>query len=318
MRRGVKLIRLLKRILTAFMLSFLTIAIGINVYAEQSKYEYVVLGDSISTGVGLKDKEKQIFSNKLAKSIDKRSINLAVNGIDSSDLVDIFRSNEKDINKYIRSSEVITLSIGGNNLLQPLMYSIKEALGLSENASSYEIERAVRLNPEPLVDLLTPEGLRSPEVTGKLKDGLRAFDRDFPIIIKHIKDQNPEVKLVVQTLYNPFTETAILKPMSSVADIYISQINRSIKRNSYENNYLVADVYNVFKSNSRDVMTNMAYFDIHPNEKGQNEIYKTILSVVDDNIPQEIPTISSDKENDFEGISKYWKIICREIVEFFS
>ncbi len=300
------------------MLSFLTIAIGINVYAEQNKYEYVVLGDSISTGVGLKDKEKQIFSNKLAKSIDKRSINLAINGIDSSDLVDIFRSNEKDINKYIRSSEVITLSIGGNNLLQPLMYSIKEALGLSENASSYEIERAVRLNPEPLVDLLTPEGLRSPEVTGKLKDGLREFDRDFPIIIKHIKDQNPEVKLVVQTLYNPFTETAILKPMSSVADIYISQINRSIKRNSYENNYLVADVYNVFKSNSRDVMTNMAYFDIHPNEKGQNEIYKTILSVVDDNIPQEIPTISSDKENGFGEISKYWKIICREIVEFFS
>ncbi|WP_315168932.1 SGNH/GDSL hydrolase family protein [Metaclostridioides mangenotii] len=312
------MIRLFKRILTAFMLSFLTIAIGINVYAEQNKYEYVVLGDSISTGVGLKDKEKQIFSNKLAKSIDKRSINLAINGIDSSDLVDIFRSNEKDINKYIRSSEVITLSIGGNNLLQPLMYSIKEALGLSENASSYEIERAVRLNPEPLVDLLTPEGLRSPEVTGKLKDGLREFDRDFPIIIKHIKDQNPEVKLVVQTLYNPFTETAILKPMSSVADIYISQINRSIKRNSYENNYLVADVYNVFKSNSRDVMTNMAYFDIHPNEKGQNEIYKTILSVVDDNIPQEIPTISSDKENGFGEISKYWKIICREIVEFFS
>ncbi len=300
------------------MLSFLTIAIGISVYAEQGKYEYVVLGDSISTGVGLKDKEKQIFSKKLAKSINKRSINLAVNGIDSSDLVDIFRSNDKDINRYIRSSEVITLSIGGNNLLQPLMYSINEALGLSDNASSYEIERAVRLNPEPLVDLLTPEGLRSPEVTGKLKDGLREFDRDFPIIIKHIKDQNPEVKLVVQTLYNPFTETAILKPMSSVADIYISQINRSIKRNSYENNYLVADVYNVFKSNSRDVMTNMAYFDIHPNEKGQNEIYKTILSVVDDNIPQEIPTISSDKENGFGEISKYWNIICRKIGEFFS
>lgn len=307
------MISLLKRIMTAFMLSFLTIAIGVSVYAEQSKFEYVVLGDSISTGLGLKDKEKQKFSNKLARSINKKSINLAVNGIDTSDLVGIFRFNDNDINSYIRSAEVITLSIGGNNLLQPLVYSIKESLGLAYNASSYEVEKAIRDNPEPLLDLLTSDGLKSPKVTGKLKDGLREFDRDFPIIINHIKSQNPDVILVVQTLYNPFTETAVLKPMSSVADVYISQINRSIKQKSYEDKYLVADVYNVFKSNSREVMTNMAYFDIHPNEKGQNEIYKTILDTLDDNIPQEITAITSKQENTLDSFVKCWKDIFTKI-----
>jgi len=44
------------------------------------------------------------------------------------------------------------------------MYSIKEALGLSDNASSYEIERAVRLNPEPLVDLRLDNKIHSKEI----------------------------------------------------------------------------------------------------------------------------------------------------------
>ena len=135
----------------------LTVAIGLAVvpmdlsWAISEQDTYVALGDSISTGYGLEDIENNLFVNKIKKEYNLNLDNKAVDGMDTTAMLDLLNSNDEKGIAYknaIKDAELITISMGGNNLLQPLMEMMKKGLGLDSNATGIELQEAMKKNPE--------------------------------------------------------------------------------------------------------------------------------------------------------------------------
>ena len=118
----------------AFMPSVLTSAEN----ESEKTYSFLVLGDSISTGYGLpgySDDKANItsYANGLAEkfSSPERYINKAVDGMTSSGLLETIRSGNLD--NDILNSEIIVVTIGGNDVLGMLRSTIMQAVGLEIN-----------------------------------------------------------------------------------------------------------------------------------------------------------------------------------------
>ena len=103
----------------------LTVAMGLTIgntpfiWGISEQDTYVALGDSISRGYGLEDIENNLFVNKIKKEYNLNLDNKAVDGMDTTAILDLLNSNdEKGIayKKAIREAELITISMGGNNL----------------------------------------------------------------------------------------------------------------------------------------------------------------------------------------------------------
>lgn len=142
----------------------LTVAIGLAVvpmdlsWAISEQDTYVALGDSISIGHRLEDIENNLFVHKIEKEYELDLTNLAVNGMDSTIMLNLLKSEGEDGITYrenIKNADLITISMGGNNLLQPLMTMVKEGLNLPSDANTEMIESAIKENLSVLFEIFT-------------------------------------------------------------------------------------------------------------------------------------------------------------------
>lgn len=233
---------------------------GGNVFANTMQQgTYVALGDSISTGYKLENKDSDSFASKLAKAYNKKLINLAKDGSDSTILLNMLNSTDAKVNEAkqsLKSADMITLTVGGNNILGPLMTTIKRALNLEDTATSEQVQQALLTNQDVLIKIY--QQFQNPETIKLFSDEITSFAVEFPEIIKNIKTLNPNAPMVVQTVYNPLDKINGLSELSKLADEFIKRINGVIVSNSL-NTYKVADVYTAFKSNTSDtILTNIA------------------------------------------------------------
>jgi len=144
-------------------------------YAISEDDTYVALGDSISTGHKLEDKNN-LFVNKIEKTYNLDLTNLAKNGMDTTAMLALLNSTEQEglnYKKYISEADLITISMGGNNLLQPLMDMMKESLGLDPSATGIELQEAMQKNPNSLTLLGT--SLQNPQVVESLSQKVKLF-----------------------------------------------------------------------------------------------------------------------------------------------
>ena len=90
---------------------------------------YIALGDSVSSGYGLpgyadspEGNHTSVFFEKLQKAgfVDEYH-NMAVSGFTTSMLLEMLNDMSSEELKLFRSARIITLNIGGNNLLVPFM-----------------------------------------------------------------------------------------------------------------------------------------------------------------------------------------------------
>ena len=155
----------------------LTVAMGLTIgntpfiWGISEQDTYVALGDSISTGRALEDIENNLFVNKIKKEYNLNLDNKAVDGMDTTAMLDLLNSNDEKGIAYknaIKDAELITISMGGNNLLQPLMEMMKKGLGLDSNATGIELQEAMKKNPNALSILAT--SLQNPQVTQSLSE----------------------------------------------------------------------------------------------------------------------------------------------------
>ena len=70
-------------------------------WAISEQDTYVALGDSISTGHRLEDIENNLFVHKIEKEYGLDLTNLAVNGMDSTIMLNLLKSEGKDGITYI-------------------------------------------------------------------------------------------------------------------------------------------------------------------------------------------------------------------------
>jgi lysophospholipase L1-like esterase len=101
-----------------------------EVQASAPPVVYTALGDSIATGIWSPTGYVGMYSQHLASDVGPavQLTNLAVNGWTTSDLLAALRTNET-IRSAVRSSDVVTVSVGGNDLLQARGRYVRGACG---------------------------------------------------------------------------------------------------------------------------------------------------------------------------------------------
>lgn len=249
----------------------------------KEKTTYLALGDSIAAGYGLdgyNDINKSVPSESyqaiVGQFLNTVPINYAVTGDDSEDLINLLISGKADSD--IAKADIITLSIGSNDLLGPLLDIVKEAYGVSGDGIDTDGTGYVSLE-EYFASLDMGSMLKLLDITKGLADKLKdnevlhkkaqEFSGQFEKILELLSDKAPNAELYVTNIYNPFRKVNVLGDM---AEIYIQEINKAF--NGSSDKYTLIDVYTAF---SEGDLVNVKFdladikntnFDPHPSKDG--------------------------------------------------
>lgn len=236
--------------------------------------DYLIFGDSITTGYGLTDKTMR-FATLVSNKLGIAERNYGVDGATSADLLTKINGSE-EIKRNIAGAEFISVSIGGNDLLDKYKYILPQALGLDVTDHSAEIDATYA-----------------------------AFDENLRAIFAAIREQNHDCKVYIQTLYNPYGNLTVMDRYNAgtLLDPYIVRLNNIIRTRAAENNCAVVDVAAALNGNkacfstasnisAQDIWALMngtldyTKFDFHPSAVGHAEIAKLLERHIAADYPQ--------------------------------
>ena len=219
-------------------------------------------GDSISAGYGLADVEKSypsVFSQDYISAFQGEFQAKGVSGDTTSDLLEdltpYINGTAEDMAEF-ENTDIVTLCIGGNNVLGPAMASISEYMSETLSDADYRV---------------------------LLEAGVTQFKTEFPQILEAFEGK----KVLVMTIYNPFKHTSLfdMKIDSSLAIMgnyvntvlstyetqfqkmlattmeYLTQINNEIR--SYAgDDVTVVDIWNLFDGFTKQEYLNYINADL--------------------------------------------------------
>ena len=213
--------------------------------AARAAFRYTALGDSIARGVGataLYGYVDHFRDHLMARHRAVLLVNAAIPGMSSGDLLLQLRTDPL-ARAAVRHADVLTVSIGGNNLLPCA-------------ADNYET-----------VDPACAAA------------GVAAFQRDWPQVLAEIRSGiGSRAVLYAMTLYNPYPGD---HSNYAVAESYIEQLNATIRDAGYTAGYryAYAEVHGAFQGQADGtwkvcVWTHFckAARDPHPSDGGHREI----------------------------------------------
>lgn len=260
---------------------FATITIEITgPMVEPTEPIYVALGDSIPYGRyyaslidylfnGGTDTNSYVEQLKSYMNIkDDHFYDMSVSGYNTYEVLDqldiTFNANT------VAQADIITLCVGANDIMDAVPRTF---WGLDKYNINYDLA----------------------------SQGRDEFERDWVELILKIEGLNPDVELVVMTIYNPYHIEEVIYPL--VDDYFTSDVegdcginyimaNMGTVYSTYENiedlngfDYKVADVYAAFKeSDDYDIYTGFynKFCDPHPNQLGHNlifQVHKAVLEI---------------------------------------
>lgn len=282
-----KKFRKLTSILVAVLMlaaSFASLA-PVKVYAAPKATVYVALGDSVSFGMsatpgyGYTVLLKTYLDGKGNKSeTPTMYTNLSVPGYTAEDLYHLV--TDGSYAATIAEADLITVNIGGNNLLQPVIGLVQSLYPSA--ATVEELNAAIYANPYPLLALLQklqdPASPESLGIHGAFAAGVASFSLYWPLMIKEVRKLAPKAEIFVNTLYSPVPQD---QTFNMLLNPYLQAINLSINTLRYRYSYEVVDVYSAFASQTQQVVdfniTSPPFnVDIHPNDAGHLLIFNTL------------------------------------------
>ncbi|MFD3447850.1 GDSL-type esterase/lipase family protein [Microbacteriaceae bacterium 4G12] len=157
---------------------------------KQSSLNHLILGDSLAKGYGsTQGGYAEIASRKLQQQTGKEILtdNIAVNGLTTDSLLRMLQG--QDVQEKIKKADIITISIGGNNLLR-----LNRNMGVLEGLQALNDEK------------------------GKYKKNLEE-------ILTLIRQLNPSAMIVMSELYNPLK---LEDSLSSYASIFLDGWNKTV------------------------------------------------------------------------------------------
>lgn len=264
-------------LLMAFMLS----TVAINVCAKTTNpQKLLILGDSISTGYGLAGypTSDNSYGRQLEKAFGLTGssyTDLAVDGATTSDLLTTLSNFSSSDKSSLLSADTIVISVGGNDVLGPLVIAMKKALNLPATATNAQLLAALDANPTAITQIVTTLQSDSSQFATVTK----AFGNDFQNVIHLVRRMNSKAKVYVQTIYNPFSGAAGYEDISAYAGTILGQMNSVITSNASVDGYTVVDVSSAFQTKA-SALTNIAKFDIHPNESGHTAIFNLVYTAI--------------------------------------
>lgn len=210
----------------------------------QNHLDVTAIGDSLAKGTG--DDKGLGFAGRTVQTLTEQKIesqlrnNLGINGLKTAGLLEMLE--EKGVKHALQQSNVILLSIGGNDLFQGA-----QALQNGGQLPTWnDLEKAIKDAGE-----------------------------NFKKIIKKIKEINPDAQLVYVSLYNPFTD---LKDMKGIGNRAVSSWNllTSEVLSSYEYT-LVVPTFDLYVNNGGRYLSSDHF---HPNQDGYQIIAERIVQSI--------------------------------------
>lgn len=224
----------------------------------------VALGDSITTGYGVEENESYVSlfctELKVKSGENVQCNNLAVNGLTSNGLIDLLQVEET--REKIKKSDYILLSIGGNDFLKEL----------TSNLSTY---------------LTQKESYPQVSVIGN------RLTSNLSTILDEIIILNPQVKILLVPLYNPYKvvmtgNLTLLNAFNDVKKQYIEVVSKydQVKIDPKLSSTLERDEYLNVSIEERNI-------DPHPNRLGHDAIAQTLMKEIEVlELPVEAKTFS--------------------------
>ena len=222
--------------------------------AEEDSYTYVALGDSITTGVGLKDTHfsstaksydvqenyhdysKDCYVARVADALGldrDHAVNYGMPAAMSSNILDLVRTGSTasgvayydlpTLRQELADADLITLLIGSNDTVLQLM----GAMGRATNGKATKLLIPLLTGTMRELNLQTLQTLRkslenldlTPE---ELKAALKLLDSGMEQILQELRALNPDAQIILVGYYNPL-------PFLLTYGRHFRLLNRSVK-----------------------------------------------------------------------------------------
>lgn len=205
--------------------------------------------------------------------------NLSSQGINSSELLKIIDDNKEKI----EDSDLITISIGGNNILNAILGNLNIDETILQGCD------------EEKFDSIISEYLNSEEIKTEILKEVNKFSQDFPNIIKKIKKVAPKAEIYVNTVYNPINKKCNIYDFF---DKQINLINDLIVKNNSNYDYKIVDCYHILNS---DEALNFKIEDgvakISLNKIGHAMMASQVISDYEEYVNLEVDKLTSASKN---------------------
>lgn len=263
------------------------------------RLSYVALGDSITTGYGLNSPTTESFAALLAEKGNFALTNLAEDGETTETLLQTIQNNSTGIKK----ADVITITIGGNDLMNVLYDFLMAKYNADEtnpdDMNEEQIKKILQSNDaddlqkkQKLLGYLSDEN-NIAELKSAISEKISSISSKFSTIITSLKILNPNTTIIVATQYNPYKYALdslgndlpstiirnMVEPIVSLFDEILEQFNALLSSSSVQHQYYCADVYTKFAeatANPCNASFTTFNLDFHPNAYGHKLIAETM------------------------------------------
>ncbi|MGO4889573.1 S-layer homology domain-containing protein [Anaerobacillus sp. MEB173] len=218
--------------------------------SNQDVIDYLALGDSLAAGVTpYREFDKgypDFLAEKLELHHDLNTFNkgYATSGYTSANIVDDIQTNKENIQKAIRKANLITLTVGANDLLK--------AIG--------PIDQNLSVDPAVISGILTDIGT------------------NITKIVTAIQTINPEADIYIMGYYNPFPYHPV--ELQPTLNSLLENLNNTILAVSNKFGVTYVPTAKPFAANYERYLPNPQ--DIHPSLEGYEaiaeEFYKAITA----------------------------------------
>lgn len=243
--------------------------------ADQESEEYicyVALGDSIPNGYyGRQEAEIVGYPILLAGDLQKvsgRRVHLGQftkNGLTTKKL-NANMLAEPSVQEQIAQADVITLTIGANDLMNEFKKVSREILGnetrfLTADEALEALQDGIAENPLLLMSVAA-------EIGGW---DYASFEEKWLLTMENISAyRKQDAQMAVTTIYNPMESRELPGTLNAVVEGVISGMNEIIQKHSEEYAYQVVDLFD------SGIEENTQSDGLHPNQTGQNMIRELI------------------------------------------
>lgn len=272
--------------------------------SEADTVKYVALGDSITRGYGLGAPETEAFPALISAEKRYSLINHGADGATSENL--LVSLEDPQTAEDVESADVITITIGGNDLMGALYSYIADAWNTANPNETKKGEEDIKTAfEEKDLSMLTfalgvIDGFAKSSVAGQ---AVSDFTKNFGQIIAAVRAANPDVLLFVATQYNPYKwlpdqctdkyHDDVVK-IADAFDTGVSVLNSVIASGAESGAYVAVGVYDAF--NASDVNLSKAKYsstslgpvvipsvdlDFHPNTEGHQVIAEAVEKSID-------------------------------------